>query len=662
MDDDRVPSSGSAPPRASTRQQLEASTRQLTLKSHVNQSEDDFVRITGEAGDVEECPDAHGALALTFEDVRFSVQVAKERPAGLCQGSHHETKVILEPVSGHFEPGTLVAVMGPSGSGKTTLLDILAGKKAAAGVGGVVKVNGRPRPKMFQRISTYVAQDDILPAHVTVQEAVMFHMQLKQERPSNRTRQMFQESVIKSLIELGLVGVKDMYIGSQSVRGISGGQRRRTSLACGFTGTPQIMFCDEPTSGLSATDAETVVKYMRLIAHKYRITIMVVIHQPRLEVARLFDHLLLLATRPGRCVFNGPMKELPSFLAEVARPVPKHANPADVVMDLVTPGSSKSCPEVLLSHFEATRKPAIGQQVELQMGNERKSCRELLEDLHDRLSEFGTMPKVRDSRYGVRFRTQLAVVGMRQLKLYLRESRGIVADLMIAVAKGTILGLTYVHIGTDGAMKQLAFFFMLMMSVGIDGMKGIPKLIADRKVMKMETSEALYSEWAYIIPFTLISWFQALMSNTIFMVMIFSISNLPWPLFPDIWLWSTLLRLTLDSVFLMLSAVAKDTSMAYVMALPFFMLFLLFNGFSVNRVSAPPFVGWIVNISPVAYAIEEATMAAVNHYGTHEYKLIAKFFGYVDQPGTAITVMVAVATVFRLLQVLGLKFLNNIQR
>merc|ERR1719188_1972697 len=109
---------------------------------------------------------------------------------------------------------------------------------------------------------------------------------------------MFEQRILKALADLGLLEVKDEYIGDKSVRGISGGQRRRVSLACGFAAFPQIMFCDEPTSGLSSTDAEACVKYMRLIAHKYNISITVVIHQPRLEVTKLFDDLLLLTAQP----------------------------------------------------------------------------------------------------------------------------------------------------------------------------------------------------------------------------------------------------------------------------------------------------------------------------------------------------------------------------
>jgi len=601
------------------------------FRERLMKSEQDFMGITGEPDDVQRDPEvACGDTSLTFENVSFAVG----------------DKVILEPISGHFGPGSLVAVMGPSGSGKTTLIDILAGKKSKPH-GGIVHFNGRPRDNLFRRISAYVAQEDVLPAHLTVQEAVMFHQALKQERPSKYTKEMFEDQTHKALEDLGLLLVKDEYIGDKSVRGISGGQRKRVSLACGFAHMPQIMFADEPTSGLSATDAETIVKYMRLISHRYGITILVVIHQPRAEVAKLFDSLVLLTAGPGRCVYNGPMKGVRDYCAEIGMPAPPRANPTDYIMDRVTPGSGKSREDEFLRHYEVNQKPVVDAAVETHLRHERKAPIELLECQHERMRDFGKLPALRRTKYGVRFRRQLELVGKRQLMLYMRDKRGIVADVLISIGKGLILGLTYMDIGNKGAIGQLPFFFMLMMAISIDGMKGMPKQIAERRVMKMETSEALYSEWAYIIPFSAISWVQAVMANTIFMVILFALSSLQWPMFWPLWFWTTMLYLTMDSMFLMLSAVAKDASTAFVMALPFFMLFLLYNGFTVSRDNAPWYSAWIIDISPVAYSIEQA---------------IVQFFGYRAEPGTALTVMLSVMTLFRGMQVASLKFLNNIQR
>jgi len=331
-------------------------------------------------------------------------------------------------------------------------------------------------------------------------------------------------------------------------------------------------------------------------------------------------------------------------------------------MDLITPGMKRSVEDEFVDYFEQFCRPTVDRQAEHELIHERASPLEVLESQAESLKRFGRMPPIQDSKFGVGFWKQVHIVGMRQLTLYMRDSNGVIMDLLVAIGKGLILGLSYMGIGDKGAFNQLPFYFMLMMAASIDGMKGMPKLIGERRVMKAETSEALYSEWAYIIPFTLASWVQAVLANTLFVLVLFAASGLSWGLFGSIWLWTTMLYLTMDAMFLMLSAIAKDAATASVMALPFFMLFLLFNGFTVSRKSAQWYEGWLLDISPVAYAIEQATMDASKFYKTDDFITLADFFGYRDEPYTAIGVMVAVMTVFRIVQVLCLKGLNNIQR
>merc|ERR1719291_1411324 len=194
--------------------------------------------------EIEKSDMALQGASLTFNDLAFSAVL----PNG-------ETKAILEPCSGHFEPGQLVAIMGPSGCGKSTLLDMLAMKKTAP-YAGQVFVNGHERdPILFQRIAAYVGQDDRMPAHWTVREAIEFNARLKQPSAAS-DRGSMKEIVDVLLKEFGLAEVADTYVGGAShVRGISGGQRRRVSLARAVAARAPLLFCDEPTSGLSATDA-----------------------------------------------------------------------------------------------------------------------------------------------------------------------------------------------------------------------------------------------------------------------------------------------------------------------------------------------------------------------------------------------------------------------
>mmetsp|Transcript_2070 Transcript_2070/g.3404 ORF Transcript_2070/g.3404 Transcript_2070/m.3404 type:complete len:183 (+) Transcript_2070:229-777(+) len=136
---------------------------------------------------------------------------------------------------------------------------------------------------------------------------------------------------------LGLQNVMDTQIGNESIRGISGGQRRRVTLARGLATGARIMFCDEPTSGLSSTDAELCMKLLKVLSKKMGMTMAIVIHQPKPAVAAMFDTLLLLTAEPGRLVYNGPMADAESHYAAVGFPLPPNLSSTDYFLDMVQP-------------------------------------------------------------------------------------------------------------------------------------------------------------------------------------------------------------------------------------------------------------------------------------------------------------------------------------
>eukprot|EP00933_Yihiella_yeosuensis_P042551 TRINITY_DN37173_c0_g1_i1.p1 TRINITY_DN37173_c0_g1~~TRINITY_DN37173_c0_g1_i1.p1 ORF type:complete len:689 (+),score=109.93 TRINITY_DN37173_c0_g1_i1:96-2162(+) len=657
--------------------------RQLFTR-RLGESFEHLQRVTGEPEDVKRDEDfAVGDTCLTFKDVSFSVPRSVGFP---CIDGGHATdddakvptkqkrKVILEPVSGHYEAGTLVALMGPSGSGKSTLLDILANKKTSP-YEGIVHVNGRPRDELFHRISAYVPQEDVMPGHLTVEEVVMFHAALKEEKASKWKHAMDVAVTEKRLKVLGLQDVAKSYVGDPSLgfRGISGGQKRRLSLARGLASGAQLIFCDEPTSGLSATDAEACVRYMRLVAHKYSVTIIVAIHQPRREVGRMFDELLMLTSKPGRVVYSGPMSALPEYAEKIGHPFPQRSNPTDFCMDMITPGIPGNCVDEFVRSFEENCKPVIDAVVERELYHEKKTPMEILEDCRQKMMAYGSMPPLKKSKYGVSFRKQLRWVFMRQLTLRLRDKWAFIGEIGIAIAKAAAVGSAFAGISKTVPWLQVSFFYFALMACSIDGLKTMPKVISERTVMKMETSEALYSEWTYILSFTILSSFQALVAHSVFILVLFSVTGFPWALFPSMWLWTTMLSYVMDSLYLMLSGIAKDATMAQVLSLPFLMMFLLYNGFTAARNTVPWWLVWALEISPVAYALEALTLDAARicregppyHACRGEdgvWEQVMHHFAYEDRYTMAFAVMGGCMLVFRATHVVCLKYLNHIQR
>ncbi|XP_026190070.1 ATP-binding cassette sub-family G member 8 [Cyclospora cayetanensis] len=233
--------------------------------------------------------------------------------------------------SGVIKPGSVVALMGPSGSGKTTLLDCLSGKKAKHD--GDVFLNGVPRVyRDLKRVAIYVPQDAIYTGQETVQEVLEFSAALK----TNYTKEERHQLVDGAIEFLGLSKVAHKRVGNIRVRGISGGQKKRLMAGQALVSLAQLCFCDEPTSGLSSTDASSLVLGLRRVASQCGVTFIVSIHQPRSEVFECFDSVILLAA--GRCIYNGPREYMEAYFTRLEHPLPLYLNPAEFYLELVTVG------------------------------------------------------------------------------------------------------------------------------------------------------------------------------------------------------------------------------------------------------------------------------------------------------------------------------------
>ena len=241
-------------------------------------------------GQIEKRSDAKN-ITVEVRDLTVSVPV----PGG-------GTKTLIENVSLVIEPGELVALMGPSGAGKTTLLDAMNGMRPPAS--GHVLYAGRSLYQSFDYFRNrigYVPQDDIMHTQLTVYEALYYTARLR--LPAGTQQAYIDQRIEEALRAVNLfetatpanpVPVQHRLIGHPGKKGVSGGQRKRVSVAMELLSDPTVLFLDEPTSGLSSTDARNVVKSLRELANKGK-TIVVTIHQPGFDVYEKFHCLAMMS-------------------------------------------------------------------------------------------------------------------------------------------------------------------------------------------------------------------------------------------------------------------------------------------------------------------------------------------------------------------------------
>ncbi|PNF38652.1 hypothetical protein B7P43_G01202 [Cryptotermes secundus] len=263
------------------------------------------------------------AVDIQFTDIYYRTRVWS------LQQLKPSKKEILHGVSGEFRSGELTAIMGPSGAGKSTLLNILAGYKMR-GAEGSVKVNGRNIIKghhnEFFRLSCYIMQEDALRPALTVKEAMTFVAHLRLGYSTSHRQK--QKQIFDLLDMLGLAE----HANTRTVA-LSGGQKKRLSIALELISNPSVLLLDEPTTGLDSSSCSQCVSLLKLLAQQGR-TVVCTIHQPSALLFEMFDHLYAVAE--GYCIYQGGVQGLLPFLADMGLTCPSYHNPADYLIEVAS--------------------------------------------------------------------------------------------------------------------------------------------------------------------------------------------------------------------------------------------------------------------------------------------------------------------------------------
>jgi ABC transport system ATP-binding/permease protein len=205
---------------------------------------------------------------------------------------------ILQELSLSIEPGELVAIAGGSGAGKTTLLEILAGLQPPSA--GKVRHDGFVLGARFGAESRigYVPQDDIIHLEMPLRRTLRYAARLR--LPAGTPAAEADRVVEETMRDLDLADRAEV-----PVRALSGGQRKRASIAVELLTRPHLFFLDEPTSGLDPSTAADVMRLLRRLSER-GVTVVLTTHEP--EGIDRCDRVVFLA-RDGHLAFTGSPTE-----------------------------------------------------------------------------------------------------------------------------------------------------------------------------------------------------------------------------------------------------------------------------------------------------------------------------------------------------------------
>ncbi|GAA5822943.1 hypothetical protein JCM5353_007906 [Sporobolomyces roseus] len=377
--------------------------------------------------------------------------------------------------------------MGPSGAGKSTFLDAICRRSSAK---GEVTVNGTTSFST-EDLFSFVEQDDALLGVLTVRETVAFAAKLS----LGSSYPGLERHINDTLKSLGLQDIANNKIGTPLSRGISGGQKRRVTIACSVVTKPQILILDEPTSGLDASSSREVVTFLRYLAHDLNMCVVCTIHQPNWETFSLFDNLLLLAG--GRTMYNGPISELDSYLSWTGSPTPKFANPADHAIQLVNTEFMKADSQ----HHTALEHLTHYSELWSRYGIEKPLVTHDVPENHfERSRKGGTKNLVNNLR-------KLNVLMYRNLLNYSRNVLAFGIRLAMYAGMGLLLATIWIHLGysAEKINDRLSVSFFAVAFLGFMSVAGIPSFLEERSVFIRERRNGLYGSGVYVLAQSIVS-------------------------------------------------------------------------------------------------------------------------------------------------------------
>jgi len=219
----------------------------------------------------------------------------------------------LKDISVFEESGKMISIMGSSGSGKSTLLNVLNGNLIPSD--GSVTINNvdiHHHREGIEGIIGYIPQDDFLIEELTVYQNLYYAAKLCFGKS---TEAELNKLVTKTLSSLGLSEIRDLKVGSPLEKIISGGQRKRVNVGLELLREPQVLFVDEPTSGLSSRDSENIMDLLKELSLKGKL-IFVVIHQPSSDIFKMFDRLIILDVGGYQIYYGNPV-EAESYFKDI---------------------------------------------------------------------------------------------------------------------------------------------------------------------------------------------------------------------------------------------------------------------------------------------------------------------------------------------------------
>ncbi|GAM85329.1 hypothetical protein ANO11243_033350 [Dothideomycetidae sp. 11243] len=423
--------------------------------------------------------------------------------------SHGSTVNILKDFRGLAKPGEMVLVLGRPGSGCTTFLKVISNQRFGyTAVDGEVSYgpfDARTFSNRYRGESVYCSEDEDHLASLSVGQTLNFALETKTpgKRPAGLSPGEFRERVVNMLLRMfNIEHTKNTVVGGLHIRGISGGERKRVSIAETMITGAAVYSYDNSTRGLDSSTALDYAKSLRLLTNVYHTTTFVSLYQASDSIYAQFDKVMVIDE--GRQVFFGPTTEARAYFENLGFMAKPRQTTPDYLTGCTDPFEREyadgrdetnvpSTPDELV---EAYDKSTFAKQIDSQMAVWREQVKEEKQIYEDFLTA------VKDSKrsarykgvYSIPFHLQIWALMKRQFILKWQDTFSLVVGWFTSIVIALVLGTVWLKLPktSAGAFTRGGLLFISLLFNAFQAFSELGTTMLNRPIVNKHQSYAFY--------------------------------------------------------------------------------------------------------------------------------------------------------------------------
>ncbi|KAJ9214471.1 hypothetical protein DTO166G4_3875 [Paecilomyces variotii] len=585
--------------------------------------------------DIERQPDGiQKRLTVTFRDLSIRVTAPDaalgstllsaadpRRLLNLFQRNKQPKRTILNEINGQVRPGEMLLVLGRPGSGCTSLLRVLSNDRAAFDeVIGETHYGSMDHneAKAFRQQIMFNNEDDIHFPTLTVNRTMKFALgnKVPRERPSHLQKRsdFIQESRNEILESLRIDHTKKTMVGNEYVRGVSGGERKRVSLAEFMAGQSPIQFWDQPTRGLDSKTAVELARLMRREAERKERTIVATMYQAGNGIYDEFDKVLVLAE--GRITYYGYRNAARQYFEDLGFVCPKGANIADFLTSVtvatervIRPGMEEKVPNTA-AEFEKRYKES---EVFTQMMDEIVPPEKLTYEVEDLKMAVASekrkhhIPR-KHSVYTAGLWDQIVACTIRQFQIMMGDKLSLAIKIISAIIQALVCGSLFYNLKDDSTsifLRPGVLFFPVLYFL-MESMSETTASFMGRPILSRQKRFGFYRPTAFCIANTITDIPVVICQVTCFSLIIYFMAALQLDAgkFFTFWIVVIVETLCFQQLFRAIGAVCKHFGLASMLTGLLTTIFFVYGGYLIPFEKMHVWFRWIFYLNPGAYAFE----------------------------------------------------------